>query len=133
MNRLIIIGNGFDLAHGIRTSYKHFVMDYFYKILNYMTFNKPYNDELLKLKVVDGHYYYAEYPNRITPENSLDYIKKILEGGTIFSLEFKSLILKNSLDKIEKMNWVDLELEYFEVLLDMKNKTNTIEAIQIVN
>jgi hypothetical protein len=28
MNRLIIIGNGFDLAHGIKTSYKDFITDY---------------------------------------------------------------------------------------------------------
>ncbi|PXV63328.1 abortive infection AbiH-like protein [Dysgonomonas alginatilytica] len=25
MNNLIIIGNGFDLAHGLRTSYNHFI------------------------------------------------------------------------------------------------------------
>jgi hypothetical protein len=31
MNRLIIIGNGFDLAHGIKTSYKEFILDYIKK------------------------------------------------------------------------------------------------------
>jgi hypothetical protein len=25
MNRIILIGNGFDLAHGLKTSYKHFM------------------------------------------------------------------------------------------------------------
>lgn len=25
MNRLVIIGNGFDLAHGLKTSYKNFI------------------------------------------------------------------------------------------------------------
>jgi hypothetical protein len=29
MNRLIIIGNGFDLAHGIKASYKDFILNYF--------------------------------------------------------------------------------------------------------
>jgi hypothetical protein len=28
MNRLVIIGNGFDLAHGLPTSYKDFIDDY---------------------------------------------------------------------------------------------------------
>ena len=28
MNRLIIIGNGFDLAHGLKTSYCDFIHDY---------------------------------------------------------------------------------------------------------
>jgi hypothetical protein len=27
MNRLIIIGNGFDLAHGLKTSYHDFILD----------------------------------------------------------------------------------------------------------
>jgi hypothetical protein len=31
MNRLIIIGNGFDLAHGIKTSYHDFLLDYLKK------------------------------------------------------------------------------------------------------
>ena len=28
MNRLIIIGNGFDLAHGLKTSYHDFILHY---------------------------------------------------------------------------------------------------------
>ncbi|RPD96775.1 hypothetical protein EGM88_10340 [Aureibaculum marinum] len=32
MNKLIIIGNGFDLAHGLPTSYKHF-LNHFWKNL----------------------------------------------------------------------------------------------------
>ncbi|MBO7224693.1 MAG: hypothetical protein J6V35_02135 [Bacteroidales bacterium] len=29
MNRIIIVGNGFDLAHGVKTSYKDFIEWYF--------------------------------------------------------------------------------------------------------
>ncbi len=28
MNKLLIIGNGFDLAHGLKTSYNHFLLWY---------------------------------------------------------------------------------------------------------
>ncbi len=28
MNRIILIGNGFDLAHGLETSYKDFIDDF---------------------------------------------------------------------------------------------------------
>ena len=34
MNRLIIIGNGFDLAHGLPTSYKDFIDDFWKNIKN---------------------------------------------------------------------------------------------------
>lgn len=33
MNRLIIIGNGFDLAHGLPTSYKEFMDNYWQDML----------------------------------------------------------------------------------------------------
>ena len=29
MNRLVLIGNGFDLAHGLKTSYEDFIYWYF--------------------------------------------------------------------------------------------------------
>jgi len=29
MNRLELIGNGFDLAHGLKTSYSHFIENLF--------------------------------------------------------------------------------------------------------
>ncbi len=32
MNRLVIIGNGFDLAHGLPTSYRDFINDYWKNI-----------------------------------------------------------------------------------------------------
>lgn len=32
MNRLVIIGNGFDLAHGLKTSYKDFIRWYLNEI-----------------------------------------------------------------------------------------------------
>ncbi|QVJ80904.1 MULTISPECIES: AbiH family protein [Prevotellaceae] len=28
MNRLVLIGNGFDCAHGLRTKYEHFISWY---------------------------------------------------------------------------------------------------------
>ena len=31
MNRIIIVGNGFDLAHGLKTSYKDFISWYWEK------------------------------------------------------------------------------------------------------
>jgi hypothetical protein len=34
MNRLVIIGNGFDLAHGLPTSYRDFIDGYFVDAAN---------------------------------------------------------------------------------------------------
>jgi hypothetical protein len=34
MNRLVIIGNGFDLAHGLPTSYRDFIDDFWKNLEN---------------------------------------------------------------------------------------------------
>src|SRR5690606_15738927 len=34
MNKLIIVGNGFDLAHNLPTSYKHFINDFWSNLEN---------------------------------------------------------------------------------------------------
>lgn len=51
MNRLVIIGNGFDLAHGLKTSYKDFIRwyldDFFNKLINN---DCEFSDILLDIK-----------------------------------------------------------------------------------
>lgn len=49
MNRLIIIGNGFDLAHRIETSYKDFITEYLSKALNIFFKENSYSDCLIDL------------------------------------------------------------------------------------
>ena len=34
MNRIILIGNGFDLAHGMKTSYRNFIDNYWEKTID---------------------------------------------------------------------------------------------------
>lgn len=66
MNRIILIGNGFDLAHGLPTSYGDFINQYWddfgYHILNgyarwmseeFDTTNiKPYTDNIACLEII---------------------------------------------------------------------------------
>ncbi|QBZ98841.1 AbiH family protein [Flavobacterium sangjuense] len=136
MNRLIIIGNGFDLAHGIKTSYKDFIADYFSDAINSIYLSRPYEDELIQINVKQNQYYYPDPLNKITSKNSLDFINKILTSNPIFSMQFKSGLLKNSFNQIEKMNWVDLEIEYFSTLLATRHafkNNNQLAEIQKVN
>jgi hypothetical protein len=136
MNRLIIIGNGFDLAHGIKTSYHDFIAYYFSKAINSIYLSRPYEDELIRINVKQGQYYQPSPLDKITPENSLDLFKQILAGDTIFSIQFKSTLLKNSFNQIEKMNWVDLEIEYFNTLLATRHafkNNNELAEIKKIN
>ena len=50
MNRIILIGNGFDLAHGLKTSYNDFIKWYLSQALFKSVENKIYEDELILIK-----------------------------------------------------------------------------------
>ena len=58
VNRLIIIGNGFDLAHGLKSSFKDFIYNYCYKVLSQFLTNMHYEDFFIsihsKIHISDG-------------------------------------------------------------------------------
>ena len=53
MNRLIIIGNGFDLAHGLKTSSSDFLLNYLSESLNNFFESGEFSDPLLKIRFSD--------------------------------------------------------------------------------
>jgi hypothetical protein len=137
MNRLIIIGNGFDLAHGIKTSYKDFVLDYLANSINSFYKHGHFEDKLMiiKFKPESGYTRFYSIPIQVTVQNAMDSFMDLKKKNYV-SLTIKSLLLKNTMDKINSMNWVDLETEYFDLLLATKHghkDYNLLEAIQLVN
>lgn len=67
MNRLVIVGNGFDLAHGLPTGYCDFINNYWVNILNNIKFpylpndEKFYEDDMLKIRLqFDVNFYDME-------------------------------------------------------------------------
>ena len=61
MNRLVLIGNGFDLAHGLKTSYKNFIFWYWDQWGNRLlsALEKTDTDGLCSFKIKDN----VEVPN----------------------------------------------------------------------
>ena len=58
MNRLVLIGNGFDLAHGLKTKYADFI-DWYWREwgnLLQMSHNSEEEDSLCSFKLQDYHY-----------------------------------------------------------------------------
>jgi Bacteriophage abortive infection AbiH len=49
MNRLILIGNGFDLAHGMKTSYKDFMIWYLKSSFSEAYSKYKYEDSLVEI------------------------------------------------------------------------------------
>lgn len=113
--KLIIVGNGFDLAHGLKTSYNHFLEDYIRDATN-AAINS--NKRSYKDDSIDLYYPYNELPKN---KNLQGLIKFIKEGDPNIKLEinnnFLAEIFNHSNDK-----WVNIEKLYYEWLKEFINK-----------
>ncbi len=109
MNRIILIGNGFDLAHGMKTSYRQFIDDYWDKCIK----------ETLKLgvniKYENDEIIIESRPMVQIPTDSYKEFSKELKKHRkpiFFKNKFFQIISDNS----HLQNWVDIENEYYYLL-----------------
>lgn len=111
MNRIILIGNGFDLAHGMKTSYADFIDDY------WQTKKQEMFDSYIGKEYQDDCIFIARVPNVkfIEPENEYDSILRSLNHTgqkIIYKNKFFSLLNRNK----TTLNWVDIENDYYHLL-----------------
>lgn len=109
MNRIILIGNGFDLAHGIPTSYNSFMNDYWERIIKNVSQTRPYstyNSDLFKINKVPKNWLFN--PDYESFKNSILSI-----GSTI---TFSNIFFEIISEKLFIENWVDIENEYYSLL-----------------
>ena len=130
MNRLILIGNGFDLAHGLKTSYHDFILDYlkdcFFKALDsgkIQHMSKIYRywheDILINISSID----YVDIPflsnddkNIIIKVESINEFIDIINKLKLYITYKGSSFVKALLNECIIKNWVDIESLYYEEL-----------------
>lgn len=121
INRLVLIGNGFDLAHGLKTSYKDFISWYWSGVLDQLkNCNKSrWSDELCTLECSE-HFYLSEIFDNCSCVGDNAYEKINTNIGKIkrrTELVFReSLLIQNICKSIETKGWADIEYEYYELL-----------------
>lgn len=144
MNRIVLIGNGFDLAHGLKTSYKNFIdwywKDWGEKLLHGL--NKTETDGLCSFKIKDnvevlnwasvfqGWYYRRENP--LIPWNVNDVIHLAKENKELCDY-WISPFLQQICKSIETKKWVDIENEYYDLLSKCALKGNTETTVEVLN
>lgn len=114
MNKLYLIGNGFDLAHGLETRYSDFLLWYINKSIRLFnaSHSNIYEDDLM---VLDSNGY------KINEFDSLSSFKKYLKNpGAAFRP--KNHLFGRILNQLDDLNWVDIEYEYYLVLLALFRK-----------
>ncbi|MEZ4878439.1 MAG: AbiH family protein, partial [Flavobacterium sp.] len=109
MNRIILIGNGFDLAHKMKTSYNNFIDDYWENEILKM------NEKQDKSRYENDMFSITKKPYTWVGENTYENLLinlNIIQSGINFKNKFLEII--SSKKGIE--NWVDIENEYYTQL-----------------
>ena len=119
MNRIIIIGNGFDLAHGLKTKYEDFI-DWYQKewVEKLRSCHKrKESDELCEYRSMIGDWYNIlfENYNTITKQPDGKSLISLIKRNANFQYT-QSRFLKAITRCIEENNWVDIEKEYYNLL-----------------
>lgn len=112
MNDLYLIGNGFDLAHGLKTSYDDFLLWYLKKSLQICIAKELFEDQLITVRKGD-------YPR--TGVKNYKTIKEVLddkEKGE-FSINYNHIFLKKIVENYRDYRWVDIEYEYYMALVEL--------------
>ena len=137
MNRLIIIGNGFDIAHELETSYHDFLLNYLKECIinalnNLLENNRqPYNryfcheDELIVIKFnqSNSNLYYASLLSKV--KNLSEFNEFIKQQRIEILYHFR--ILEKGIGKLVEYNWVDFEIEYFKELIGIKKNGSKVD------
>lgn len=146
MNRLVIIGNGFDMAHGLKTSYVDFINWYWEQRVDGFVGNisKISEDCLCKLSIkenpnlscwnvfsFDNSYFKDIYSKRKCSGGEV--IQEIKNHPDIFDFEC-SPFFGTLLQSIETKGWVDIENDYYQLLkqcIDKENFDLTVSELNI--
>jgi len=102
MKNIIIIGNGFDLAHGLKTSYTDF--------LHYCLSDTQVRGLFCE------HFYYT------IPKDKTEFLKQLKQ----FNFNFKSNLFKHFYTECLNKNWCDVEELYFSLIKETKNSNSII-------
>lgn len=150
MNKLIIIGNGFDLRHQVPTGYTDFVTWYLSTLIDAALLEA--NDNSPLFKVIAHRLGAGENLKKV--KSSLDIAKDYISnpinfssihfginnGMYFFVIEAKSQLIEELLSHHNDLKWIDVEAIYYEllknILSDMSSnhfKRSFIPKIQKLN
>jgi hypothetical protein len=108
MNDLYLIGNGFDLAHGLKTSYNDFLLWYLKTSVSTTNPGNNFDDELISFS--------RRYNNPIQDHISVFELKAQLKELSI-AINCKHRFFEDLVENYHRNKWVDIEYEYYATLV----------------
>lgn len=136
MNRIVLIGNGFDLAHGLKTSYADFIYWYWKRrVTGLYDVRSTTSDDILCTLEIVGETWYIYYSQHSMSLNNSDgktlyqFLNKYKDKFVIRPTTFFNNIHKS----IETKGWVDIENEYYELLKKYALDEHSVNKVNELN
>jgi hypothetical protein len=121
MNRLVLIGNGFDLAHGLRTSYMDFIFWYWEKVVYKLRgcYCNKWEDKLCTFVLNDTQATWNGFMFNTGAtfnfHKGYEIIDMISSDKDNFNVKY-SMLFGRIIDSLETKGWVDIENDYYSLL-----------------
>lgn len=145
MNRLVIIGNGFDMAHGLKTSYKDFINWYWDRRVDAFVGNitKVSADSLCKLTIKDNpnlscwnvfafdNSYFKDIRGNRTC-SGYEVITELQKYPDTFSID-TTPFFGTIIQSIETKGWIDIENDYYQLLKKCTETTDCGYTVKELN
>ncbi len=137
MNRIILIGNGFDLAHGMKTRYTDFISDYWNNIIlelkkkiagNMTSIPQIFDNGDIIIKNLPGPFINSFQITASSFEELKVDLMQINSG-----IDFKNKFLEILTSKHNEQSWVDIEVEYYGLLKKSFKDKSTMYSIKKLN
>jgi hypothetical protein len=122
INRIILIGNGFDLAHEMKTTYKDFINDYWKNVIDkYKKSTEPvFVCETFTIRGYNNSHNPLESFNDLMVYNSL----------SMAGMNIKNNFLHSITTRMNDVSWGGIEQMYYDELKrSVVNKTNIIQKL----
>ena len=132
MNRIILIGNGFDLAHGLPTSYKDFIQGYWiFQRRRLLEDTSDPTDGLCCIKIDNPddikkleHFSWILDNSMFRFQRGWQQQQQIEEYNNFFNslpLKYESRFFEAINQSIELRNWVDIESAEFNLQMQQNS------------
>ena len=131
MNRIILIGNGFDLAHNLPTRYDQFINwywdEWFLKLGD--CHSRKMCDKLCEYKI--ANYNWSCFLSQNSNITAKDLMILMRDNKQLFNFKICDF-LKSITTSIETKGWVDIENEYYQMLIPLAD-ANVCEMTKDLN
>ena len=137
MNRIVLIGNGFDLAHKLPTKYEDFIDWYWdYRVNSfYNNYTNISKDNLCSFEIMEYNSWnmFTFYlPQPIQKSKGKEIIQSIIDNKQGYKVTFSPLF-KNICTSIHTKGWVDIENEYYNFLKYYSLNEELTNNIDVLN